>query len=56
MKQVLLIEHNIWADVEQEDDEWIIATNPVDGIITYVSKLWPYQVRENSPESHGEPH
>ena len=57
MKQVYLQRWKQWADIIDEDDEWIFATDPVDMTTTMVDKSYDYLVRpKNGSESYGEPH
>jgi hypothetical protein len=56
-KQVFLAHNKVWADVVAEDDEWMWATDPVDGIPTMVDRNYPHLSRAvDGPESDGEPH
>jgi hypothetical protein len=55
MKKVWLVRHNQWADILLEDDRFIWAIDPVDGMTTYVDKSQEHFVRpEDTPESHYE--
>lgn len=49
MKQVFLARWGKWADVTGEDDEWIYAIDPLDGLPTMVDKNYPHLVRPKHP-------
>jgi hypothetical protein len=54
-KQVLLFHPYTWADVTAEDDEWICATNPIDGVNTMVDRRYEHYTRAvEGSESDGE--